>query len=143
MAFIDIPLQRTMAGVPPMVRLLVDKNHEWKTSSVDVRCGGWTLLAAKPVTYLRWIGTARFSDGSTGFIPDGGRLAALSACLQTNPMQSRLSVPLLLNDGVTTQFVDGRHRAHWLAGRNAAFLPLLVPTQQADAFTNLLDAARV
>lgn len=143
MAFIDIPLQRTMAGDPPTVRLLVDKDHEWKTSSVDVRRGGWTLLAAKPITYLRWIGTARFSDGSMGFIPDGARLAALSACLQTNPMHSRLSVPLLLNEGVTTQFVAGRHRAYWLASRNAAFLPLLVPTQQADAFANLLDAARV
>lgn len=143
MTFIDIPLQRTMAGDPPAVRLIVDKNHEWKTTSVEVRCGGWTLLAAKPITYLRWIGTARFSDGSMGFIPDGGRLTALSTVLQTNPMQSGLSVPLLLNEGSTTQFVDGRHRAHWLASRNAAFLPLLVPTQQADAFANLLDAASV
>jgi len=58
-------------------------------------------------------------------------------------MQSGLNVPLLLNDGLTMQFVDGRHRAHWLASRNAAFLPLLVPMQQADAFANLLDAARI
>lgn len=113
----------------------------------------WSLVRASPARYLRWLSETEFSqtdarhdrDGRTlpnspkiGFFPYPARLATLDSL--RNDQHADLEITVLLETLPGRYFFgDGRHRAYWLASNNAEFVPLMVPSHQADRFRALFE----
>lgn len=139
---ITVPIINAAAHVPSEIRLTIDSDHEFQTSSHGlIDYGEWKLLEANPAKYYGWLQTALFNNSGfeQPFVADVGRVNGVGKCFETNPLDSGLYVTLVVQEkcGVFT-FIDGRHRAYYLAIKGAQFVPLMVPVVQYEIFAGML-----
>ncbi|WP_019939700.1 hypothetical protein [Bordetella sp. FB-8] len=100
---------------------------------------GWAVLKANPEKYLAWVKTAEFGninpdgDWGEGFRPSPLKMARLDSLKQGQRGKLEITVLYESQPGFFN-FVNGRHRAYWLATHQAVFVPLTVPKHQFNTF---------
>ncbi|WP_156523241.1 hypothetical protein [Bordetella ansorpii] len=135
---------RFLNNNPADIEMREDQGYEEETHNGFVAPDvGWQVIFANPARYLAWVRRAAFAnvnpDGSfgPGFRPDSSKLAKLDSLRQG--VRGWLGITLVSEKSANTySFIDGRHRAYWLAINNAVSVPLLVPAHQVAHFKDFL-----
>ena len=138
---IRVPIAKVPAG---FVELYEDQCNERCTHDGRVDCHEWTVVCASASKLLGWLNSSRFAnvsygDPEIGFCPYSNKLDNLDSL--SNGQSGTLEVTLVYhcgNDPDMYRFIDGRHRAFWLATHGAEFVPVMVPKHQQTHFNSIL-----
>lgn len=134
-----VPVSCVPGGI---VEFYEDLMMEGREIQGSVQPGDWSLIRAVPQKLLDWLKNAHFANGggTDGFEPIQAKIQELDTLKVGQRGALEVTwVSLVSNFPADSyEFINGRHRAFWLAKNGAAFVPLLVPNSQIGHFSALL-----
>ncbi|WP_353192123.1 hypothetical protein [Pandoraea pnomenusa] len=136
---LNVPVSVVPGGA---VRMYEDSGYTWSTFNGKVASKGWEVVRAIPEKLLRWLEQSKFSNASLGdrfdgFHPYPHKLAELESLKKGQGRDLDMTLVVQKTEW-SYEFVNGRHRAYWLAANGAEFVPILVPVHQVAHFTSVL-----
>ncbi|ASU38154.1 hypothetical protein hmeg3_07465 [Herbaspirillum sp. meg3] len=113
------------------------------TYNGSVDFGEWKLVHASSGKILEWLKSSRFNnfsfgDPDIGFVPYPDKWKKLESLKSGQHRDLEITVVWEHQPGLY-EFMNGRHRAMWLAFHDAEFVPILVPPHQVAHFKAILE----